>query len=286
MQLSTNLLGDVPSYFRAKLSGIYTEREADNMAFWALEELFGISRSAMPFHREDRLSESELVKLYKVVKRLQQQEPIQYIFEQAYFLELTLKVNQHVLIPRPETEELVDWIRKTYAKEQPLHFLDIATGSGCIALGLKYYFQQAKVSATDVDEKALAVARENAQFLNLEVDFNLIDALQMQVTPNLYDCIVSNPPYILSAEKETMEQNVLKHEPHLALFVEEDPLLFYRAIGIFASSALKPKGLLFFELHEDCAKDTELLMRDLGFEQVELKQDLQGKNRMLKAVNK
>lgn len=232
------------------------------------------------------LSESDLLYFRSIVKRLQNNEPFQYIVGQTEFFGLELKCDARALIPRPETEELVEWVMEVAAPENTL--IDFCTGSGCIALALKSQLPKARVYGTDVSKEALELSKENASALNLDVSFIQHDALSDQLpsilTEQSIDIIVSNPPYIPELDKQEMQANVLNFEPHLALFVENDnALIFYKAIASQAARLLKKNGLLFFEIHERLALETKEAIEALGFVDVEIRKDLQGKDRMIKA---
>ena len=232
------------------------------------------------------LSESDLLYFRSIVKRLQNNEPFQYIVGQTEFFGLELKCDARALIPRPETEELVEWVMEVAAPENTL--IDFCTGSGCIALALKNQLAKATVYGTDVSKDALELSKENASALNLDVIFIQHDALSDQLPSTLteksIDIIVSNPPYIPELDKQEMQANVLDFEPHLALFVENDnALIFYKAIASQAARLLKKNGLLFFEIHERLAVETKEAIEALGFVDVEIRKDLQGKDRMIKA---
>jgi release factor glutamine methyltransferase len=232
-----------------------------------------------------RLSESDLLFIRSYVKRLQENEPFQYILGETEFYGLTIKCDSRALIPRPETEELVDWI----SENSPVQtIVDICSGSGCIALGLKSYFKNAKVLGVDISQQANNLAQENAELNNLEVVFYTEDVFNSDSdfwsSLSNVDLIVSNPPYIPENEQINMEKNVLDFEPHLALFVADDsPIIFYQRIADLAIQKLKNGGFLYFELHHLFSQQVELYLRKVGFKNIELKNDLQGKIRMLKA---
>ena len=241
------------------------------------------------------ISEVDIDKFKEAIKRLNNHEPIQYIIGKTEFYSLLFKVNEAVLIPRPETEELVDWIiSKFRIQNSELKILDIGTGSGCIAISLAKNLPNAKVFALDVSKEALNVAKANAWQNDVEVEFIEADILNWkQEAGNMnldfkdlnLDIIVSNPPYVRASEKEQMKPNVLAHEPDLALFVkDEDSLLFYRNITQFASQFLNTKGQLFFEINEYLGNDMFKLLNDKGFIDIELKQDIFAKDRMIKGV--
>ncbi|HYJ62709.1 MAG TPA: peptide chain release factor N(5)-glutamine methyltransferase, partial [Parafilimonas sp.] len=214
-------------------------------------------------------------------------KPVQYVLNEAWFAGMKFFVDEHVLIPRPETEELVEWIVQNAFTNSRFSILDIGTGSGCIAIALKNKIKNADVFALDISETALKIAALNAQKNNTDINFSKADILQNQIKINmpLFDVIVSNPPYITKKESAEMHTNVIAYEPHVALFVpDENPLLFYNAISDFALSHLKEKGNLYFEIHENFANDIVNLMQQKGFQSIEIKKDLQQKNRMVKAV--
>jgi release factor glutamine methyltransferase len=232
------------------------------------------------------LSESDLLYIRSYVKRLQESEPFQYILGETEFYGLTLKCDKRALIPRPETEELVDWISENSNIEK---VLDICSGSGCIALALKTVYKNASILGVDISEEANDLAKQNAQLNKLDVTFESADALEIEAdfwnTLSELDLIVSNPPYIPEKEKEEMAANVLDFEPHLALFVENNsPIIFYECIADLAIQKLKIGGFLYFELHHLYSAEVIAYLEKTGFQQIEVRKDLQGKNRMLKAV--
>lgn len=230
------------------------------------------------------LPEMEEDEFQTTLIKLQNGEPWQYVVGEAWFYGLELKVNSSVLIPRAETEELVHLILQEN-EASSLKLLDIGTGSGCIPLALKFNRAHWEISAYDVDEAALAIANSNAKRMGLHVSFELVDILNEVPTEKEWDIMVSNPPYIPHKEAVLMNDLVLQHEPHLALFVsDEDPLIFYRIISEYAFVSLKSGGILYFELNEFLAHETQKLVEEKGFNQVSIIQDLSGKNRMLRAV--
>ena len=266
MFVKTNTIKAVKAYFQERLVGFFTESEIKFMLKEAVIERLKLSSSDYLLGEEQLLSESDLLFFRSIVKRLLQNEPFQYIMGKTEFFGLEIKTDKRALIPRPETEELVQWVTESIQKDQGYQIADICAGSGCIALGLRSFFHNSIITATDISLETLELAKEK------------------ELPINSFDCWVSNPPYIPINDKMKMEKNVLEFEPELALFVEnEDPLVFYREIGKNALVHLKPEGLLFFELHEDLASETMRLITDLGFVNIELRKDLQGKDRMLKA---
>lgn len=235
------------------------------------------------------LSESDLLYFRSIVKRLQSNEPFQHIIGHTTFFDLKIKTDARALIPRPETEELVEWVLKTYEKDQKIRLMDLCTGTGCIALAIKSVRPDWSIETCDVSEEALTLARENCELNNLNVSLAVIDVLNPEdykmITSELYDCWVSNPPYIPIGEREEMNENVTAFEPGMALFVpDNDPLLFYRSIADKGKEHLKQNGALFFEIHEMYGPETKQMLEKLGFSNVEIKTDLQGKERMIKAL--
>jgi release factor glutamine methyltransferase len=285
--VKTNTIKAVKAYFQERLVGFFTESEIKFMLKEAVIERLKLSSSDYLLGEEQLLSESDLLFFRSIVKRLLQNEPFQYIMGKTEFFGLEIKTDKRALIPRPETEELVQWVTESIQKDQGYQIADICAGSGCIALGLRSFFHNSIITATDISLEALELAKENSVNLNLPITILQVDATkssEKELPINSFDCWVSNPPYIPINDKMKMEKNVLEFEPELALFVEnEDPLVFYREIGKNALVHLKPEGLLFFELHEDLASETMRLITDLGFVNIELRKDLQEKDRMLKA---
>ena len=276
-------LKQLTSIWTDKLSNLYSEREARNILLLILEDIFEFNRSILLFSKEIELSETQLKELTQISSRLQTGEPVQYVIGFTYFDDLKIGVAPGVLIPRPETEELVAWIQETITDQKNLKIEDWCTGSGCIALALKNRNIDSEVRGMDLSPEALEIARSNANELELDVKFELQNALEAEKTESV-DIIVSNPPYIPWIEKECMHENVTAFEPDLALFVpNENPLLFYRALAEYATKSLNDRGYLFFELHENYALETKTMVESLGFHRVEIRIDLQGKDRMLKA---
>lgn len=279
--------GKAEVLLREKLETIYESGEAESIADWTLESLTGKKRLER-LQSSMVLNEEQQIKLEQYAVELMEYRPVQYVLGESYFYDMKLFVDERVLIPRPETEELADWMVK-YIHQQQLKqtiVLDIGTGSGCLALAIKKGVPDANVYAADLSEGALAVASENAARLNLDVRFLKMDILDADAGDGLpqLDIIVSNPPYITLPEQESILPNVLRYEPHQALFVtNSDPLQFYKAIASFASKHLKQNGSLFLELHRDFAADTLQYYRDKGWK-VELKQDMQQQDRMLHCI--
>lgn len=271
-------------YFITEISDLYEQEEAKELFYLVTNDISGWSRAQLMLNKDVDLSADQIVAYNKVLKELKSGKPLQHIFAEAWFYGLKFKVSSAVLIPRPETEELVEWILTDLSLQPKTRkILDIGTGSGCIAISLKKNKPDADVSALDVSAEALAIARTNADQHEAEINFIQADVLSY-TTAEKFDIIVSNPPYITEDEKDEMHQNVLAHEPHLALFVtNENPLIFYIAIADLALNQLEDQGQLYFEINEYLGKETLEMMKDKGFKNIVLKKDMQGKDRMIKA---
>ena len=267
-----------------RLVPVYGEGEAQAIARLIYEVRYGLTLSDLLMGRDSSVPQDELE---QIAIRLERQEPVQYILGQADFYGRTFMVNEHVLIPRPETEELCQWILTTDAT----NILDIGTGSGCIAITLAAEMPEAEVTAWDISEEALKVAKENAKRTNVHVKFEQVDILHLPSSilhlTSAFDLIVSNPPYICNKERETMETNVLEHEPHTALFVPDDnPLLFYRAIAQYGLTALKTGGWLYFEINPIYAGTLADLLSKMSYHDIEIKEDQFGKRRMIRGCKR
>lgn len=275
---------------RTRLAAVYPDGEAQAIVFLVLEKLFGLSRTDVLMGGLERLTADQNAELEQVMLRLEQGEPVQYVLGVADFDGMTLGVAPGVLIPRPETEELVEWIAEDFKDAKCLRILDIGTGSGCIALSLARRFTDASVTAWDISDDALSIASANAERLGVSVEFKKRDALCMEVPEadiSNYDIIVSNPPYICEKERADMDNNVLQHEPAAALFVpDSDPLLFYRAISNLAQKMLRSGGCLYFEINREYGEETTDMMRAMGFDSVELRKDFMENNRMVKGTKR
>lgn len=275
-------LSQLLAHFKTELKDVYEEEEVKSIFSVAVEHLLKLSRSKLMMNFDKELSSAEQEQFFAVTAGLKMQQPIQYLLGEAYFYGAFFKVNEAVLIPRPETEELVDWILEDQLTGKSV--IDFGTGSGCIAISLKKHGKALEVTAVDISEEALALASENALRLESPVNFIHADILTFE-TEAQFDVIVSNPPYITGKEMAEMHQNVLAHEPHLALFVpDERPLLFYEAIADFAITHLKENGKLFFEINEYLSEETIQMLKDKGFTFIELRKDMQGKPRMILAT--
>lgn len=280
------LLKQYKNHFFDSLQGIQDEQEIESFFFILTEYLHNLKRVDVALNPNFKLSDAEVEKWNIILADLQQEKPIQYITGEAWFYGLRLEVNENTLIPRPETEELVEWIiesQKSKVQSQKCEILDIGTGTGCIPISLKTNLPQANVSAIDVSEKALEVAKRNAVSNKVDISFIQADILEVEDLNQHFDIIVSNPPYVRNLEKQEIKKNVLDYEPHLALFVEDtDALLFYRKIAQLALKNLSPNGLLFFEINQYLGKETFGLLKNLGFKNIELKKDMYGNDRMIR----
>lgn len=277
-------LNDIKQTLKKQLADQYESIELNPILSILTEHITGWDQLQQVLNKETELNETQILAFEKAAAELKAGKPIQYVIGKAWFMGEAYSVNEHVLIPRPETEELVDWILE-YAeiKGTSLRILDIGTGSGCIAIALKKALPNSNVSAIDISTNALKVAAENASILNAAIEFVPLDILNTAFLPDQYDVIVSNPPYIPMHEMGNMEMQVAAQEPNIALFVpDEDPLVFYKAIARLAKLHLKPNGQLFFEIHFDQGEAMVNLLEEMHFH-AELREDLFGKDRMIRA---
>jgi release factor glutamine methyltransferase len=268
-----------------QLQQVYENREAANITDWVMEHLTGWKRIDRIVHHQLPLLPPQAERLEQITADLLAHKPVQYVLHEAWFAGMNLYVDENVLIPRPETEELVELVRSQESGVDSRIVLDIGTGSGCIPIALKKKLPRASVYACDVSEGALAVARKNAAAHETAIEFVQLDFLDTTTWTSLpaVDVIVSNPPYIPQQDASTMNKNVLDYEPHLALFVaNNDPLLFYKAIAGFALLKLLPGGTIYAEIHEDLGTATRALFLEKGFTEVEVRKDLQEKDRMIR----
>lgn len=277
----------IKAQYLTTLEAIYDIHEIESIFDLASEEIMQLDRSKIRSIRNEQVDPFVQTKLLDILKELKTHKPIQYILEKAWFCGFPFKVTEAVLIPRPETEELIHWILQTISnKNFNPQMLDIGTGSGCIPILLKLKLPHAEITSIDISDTAIQVAKENAAIHNTSIQFEIKDILQIAQLDKKYDLIVSNPPYIPLAEKKNMSANVLEYEPHLALFVpNEDPLRFYKKIAQLALDSLNKDGLLFFEIHFDQAIAIEQLLTSLHFD-VETRKDIYGNHRMIKATKK
>lgn len=286
------ILKDYKLKFVEILSPIYDEMEVESFFYLILEHLHHLKRIDLALNPGFQIAESELGKWDEILSDLKTEKPIQYILGETEFYGLKFKVNENVLIPRPETEELVELIlvENQKPKVESLKILDIGTGSGCIAISLAKNLPNTQVFAIDVSKKALETAKENATLNGVEVNFiqqNILEIndLTLDLRLSTFDVIVSNPPYVRMLEKEEIKPNVLENEPHLALFVEDDDaLLFYRKIAQLAMKNLTENGKLYFEINQYLGKETVELLDGLGFKNIELIKDIYNNNRMIRGT--
>ena len=274
--------------FWQSLTPLYDAGEAQAIVRTVLDVEYGMTLTDIICGKVNELSSDEERNLEEIITRLQNGEPVQYVLGEADFAGRTFHVEPGVLIPRPETAELCQWIEEEVSSleaDDPKQILDICTGSGCIAITLGLNIPNSEVTGWDISEDALRIAQGNVEMLkagNVRIEYQ--DALMLPKAAEAADIIVSNPPYICEKEKADMEKNVLEHEPSIALFVpDEEPLKFYRAIAEYASSALKSEGALYFEINPIYEKETREMLEGLGFKDIETKEDAFGKKRMMKA---
>lgn len=277
-------LKEIKQIFHKELEAVYDAMEIDSFFYRLIEQYYDFTRLTLALQPEMSLSKEEEQPLFEALAELKEQKPLQYILKTAYFCGLTFEVTPDTLIPRPETEELVQWIGETVDKNVPLRILDIGTGSGCIAISLAKSLANAEVTAIDISSKALEVAKRNAENNNVSVSFIQADILETTQLSQTYDVIVSNPPYVRMLEKASMKSNVLAYEPHTALFVEDkNPLIFYEAIIELAKRYLEEGGWLFFEINQYLGVEMKELLAKHQFKNSSLQKDMYGNDRMIKA---
>ncbi|OIQ38904.1 MAG: protein-(glutamine-N5) methyltransferase, release factor-specific [Bacteroidetes bacterium MedPE-SWsnd-G1] len=279
-------VAELKELFFYQLNNTYPKEEIESFYFLLVDHILNLKRIDLALNPNIEFSKTKQLKFEDALVQLQKERPIQYIIGETEFFSLNFKVNEHVLIPRPETEELVDWIVKSYSsnKLEKLKILDIGTGSGCIPISLAKNLPNAFVYSIDISPDALKVARKNAILNTVEINFIKQDILTTNELNQQFDIIISNPPYVRELEKKEIKDNVLKNEPHLALFVKDNnPLLFYDKITDLAKKGLKSEGTLYFEINQYLGKETLDLLKRKKFSQVELRKDLSGNNRMIKA---
>jgi release factor glutamine methyltransferase len=273
--------------FNKSLSNLYPITEINSFFFLLIDEYLGFQKIDTVLKPNYIINEKKLSLLKSATERLKKEEPIQYIIGKTEFYGLSFLVDENTLIPRPETEELVEWIihevNKKNLNTKNISILDIGTGTGCIPISLAKNVSFANISAIDVSKNALKIAKKNALKNNVAINFEEIDILQTEKLSTKYDIIISNPPYVRELEKKEIQNNVLENEPHLALFVSnEDPLIFYNKIADLAINHLTENGLLFFEINQYLASETIDLLKKKGFTSIELKKDFSGNDRMIK----
>ena len=288
-------IGEAEKLYITTLTSIYDESEAKSLAWWSINDVCKISRTSFLASKEKVISEQQEASLQHILEELKTGKPIQYVLGETEFYGLPFKVNPSVLIPRPETEELVDWILIEIRNSDLLNdingngnILDIGTGSGCIPIAIKKFLPEFNISALDVSKGAIETAKINAELNQTEIEFiedDILNPSQLFLLNKQYTIIISNPPYVRESEKTAMHNNVLGHEPHLALFVADDnALIFYSRIADFAKTNLVKGGMLFLEINENLAPKTIDLLEGKGLRNIELRQDIRGKNRMIKAT--
>lgn len=295
------LLREIKNIFHKELDTLYPKEEVDRFFYMLVEHYLGLERFVLALEPQMVVSKEEEQPLFEGLSQLKLERPIQYILGKAHFMDLEFRVNEQVLIPRPETEELVRWIvsefiaspilkgqhgkNKGAERSQSLRILDIGTGSGCIAVSLAKNLQGASVYALDTSKGALEVAKKNARDNGVEITFLQADIFTLDSLGVKFDIIVSNPPYVRELEKKKMRSNVKEYEPNLALFVtDKEPLVFYGCIIRFAQTNLKKGGALYFEINQYLGKETQQLLEEQNFLEIELRKDMFGNDRMLKGT--
>ncbi len=284
------ILKDFKLFFKNSLSETYPTTEIDTFFFLLIEDYLGLQRIDTVLKPDFKIDEKQLLILKVALERLQQEEPIQYIIGKTEFYGYPFYVDENTLIPRPETEELVEWVldevrNLNLEERKSISILDIGTGTGCIPISLAMNLPVANITAIDVSSEALKIANKNAKLNNVNIDFFEIDILKTESLPQKYNIIVSNPPYVRELEKVEIQNNVLQNEPHLALFVADDnPLIFYDKIAELAKMHLSENGILFFEINQYLGKETIEMLKDKGFKNIELRKDLFENDRMIKAT--
>jgi release factor glutamine methyltransferase len=276
---------DVIALFRKELEGLYPAREVDCFLSLAFEEVMNMSKIDVLIQTNAPIGSAQRDQFEAILQGLKRQEPIQYLMGKTLFYGIPIEVNSDVLIPRPETEELVHWVLHDHLPESP-RIIDLGTGSGCIAIALKSHFPTAQVFGVDNNVGALNVANRNASQNGLQIEFFHFDILMQESFGFMdFDVIVSNPPYVTPDEKKAMDNNVLLHEPHHALFVpEDDPLVYYRRIVDLADGHLNRGGKLYFEINQSYGSEVLQLLRDRNYREAELRKDLNGRDRMIRAI--
>ncbi|WP_165779296.1 peptide chain release factor N(5)-glutamine methyltransferase [Brumimicrobium salinarum] len=279
-----NTVGQMLLKFNTELNDDFSNREKKQIGKLFMMDYMSYDGSELILNKNEQVPENIKNRVSTVITEINNGTPVQYVLGASHFYGLEIKSDPRALIPRPETEELVDWILKKW-KDTNINILDVGTGSGCIALALKANLENSRVTGVDVIQHALDLANENAENLNLDVSFKFANAMNLSsFSSKKWDVIVSNPPYIPIEEETEMQDNVIQHEPKTALFVpNENPLIFYKAIGIYAKNHLNDGGSLYFEVHENLAQLVKSTLQKLGFSKIEVKKDLQDKERMIHA---
>lgn len=282
---------EVEQIYLEALTTLYNKQEAGSLTWLSICHVCKFNRSEYLNLKNTEIPTDQYESLLNILKALKTGKPLQYVIGETEFYGLTFKLNPSVLIPRPETEELVEWIlsdiRKSKISPEGIKIIDIGTGSGCIPISLKINLPDAKLYAVDVSTEALDVSRQNSTLNNVAIHFiqdDILNPISVELKNEKFGVIVSNPPYVLDAEKPKMLPNVLDHEPHLALFVpDDDPLIFYKAIADFAIKNSDINVALYLEINENLGEETVTLLKHMGFKNIELRQDLSGKDRMIRS---
>lgn len=286
MHIPSNRVRDIERYYLTELRTLYPQEELHTFVYMLFEAFLGWDKTQFLLHRDDTINQSDLLRFHWAAEDLKRHRPIQHIIGYTHFCGLRIDVSPDALVPRPETEEIVQRIICS-GRPAPAAVLDLCTGSGCIAIALKHHFPAARVTALDLSPAALGLARRNAQQNHADINFVLADLLQprqLDRLPSPFDLIVSNPPYVMEREREAMQPNVLDYDPPQALFVpDSDPLLFYRAIGHYAARSLAPGGRLVVEINQALAPETAQLLQAMGFD-TSLTDDFRGHPRCLAAT--
>jgi release factor glutamine methyltransferase len=279
------LLKEIKEIYHMELDEIYPKEEVESMFYLMIEHFLGLERFILAIDPEIVISKKEEQYMFEGLSKLKKEQPIQYVLGQTIFLDLKIMVNESVLIPRPETEELVNWVLEDIEKsDDKLMVIDLGTGSGCIAISLAKFKPNLKVTAIDISRSALEVAKKNALLNEVDVQFREVDILKAGSLGENYDIIISNPPYIREMERDKMRNNVLQNEPNSALFVpDDDPLLFYRTIAKLARDGLDGNGTLYLEINQYLSEDVKILLKEFSFSEIELRKDIFGNDRMIRA---
>ncbi|WP_297691045.1 peptide chain release factor N(5)-glutamine methyltransferase [uncultured Eudoraea sp.] len=279
------LLKEIKEIYHRELDEIYPKEEVDSMFYLMIEHFLGLERFILAIDPEIVITKDEEQYMFEGLSKLKKEQPIQYVLGQTTFLDLKILVNESVLIPRPETEELVNWaLEDINDMDDDLEIIDIGTGSGCIAISLAKLKPYLKVTAIDISGPALEVAKKNALLNEVNIQFREVDILKAGSLGKNYDIIISNPPYIREMERYKMRNNVLQNEPNSALFVpDNDPLLFYRTIAKLARDGLNENGALYLEINQYLSEDVKMLLKEFSFSEIELRKDIFGNDRMIRA---
>lgn len=279
------LLKDIKEVYHRELDENYSREEVDSMFYLMIEHFLGLERFILAIDPNIVITKEEEQYMFEGLSKLKKGQPIQYVLGETTFMNLKFMVNESVLIPRPETEELVNWVLEDIKnRDDDLEIIDIGTGSGCIAISLAKLKPNVNVTAIDISKSALEVAKKNALLNEVDVQFREVDILKAGSLSKKYDSIISNPPYVREMERDKMHNNVLQNEPSAALFVpDEEPLLFYGAIAKLAREGLKENGVLYMEINQYLGEDVKMLLKEFNFSEIQLRKDIFGNDRMIKA---